>query len=59
MKRFTRISLWLGMMAIAAALALPARANTWPLPPPGVGDTANSKLRFDDSYLKLAAAGQL
>ncbi|MBL6030755.1 type 2 periplasmic-binding domain-containing protein [Klebsiella michiganensis] len=24
-----------------------------------VGDTANSKLRFDDSYLKLAAAGQL
>jgi NitT/TauT family transport system substrate-binding protein len=22
-----------------------------------VGDTANSKLRFDDSYLKLAAAG--
>lgn len=35
MKSFTRISLWLGMMAIAAALALPARANTWPLPPPG------------------------
>ncbi|MBZ6727457.1 putative urea ABC transporter substrate-binding protein [Klebsiella grimontii] len=24
-----------------------------------VGDTANSKLRFDDSYLKLAAAGKL
>jgi NitT/TauT family transport system substrate-binding protein len=22
-----------------------------------VGDAANSKLRFDDSYLKLAAAG--
>lgn len=35
MKSFTRISLWLGMMVIAAALALPARANTWPLPPPG------------------------
>ena len=35
MKSFTRISLWLGMIAIAAALALPARANTWPLPPPG------------------------
>ena len=32
------------------------------MPFPGgvtVGDTANSKLRFDDSYLKLAAAGQL
>ena len=24
-----------------------------------VGDRANSKLRFDDSYLKLAAAGKL
>lgn len=35
MKSFSRLSLWLGMMAIAAALALPARANTWPLPPPG------------------------
>jgi lipoprotein-anchoring transpeptidase ErfK/SrfK len=27
--------LWLALVAIAAALALPARANTWPLPPPG------------------------
>ncbi|STW07895.1 L,D-transpeptidase YcfS [Klebsiella grimontii] len=35
MKSFSRISLWLGMIAIATALALPARANTWPLPPPG------------------------
>lgn len=35
MKSFSRLSFWLGMMAIAAALALPARANTWPLPPPG------------------------
>ncbi len=35
MKSFTRIFLWLGMIAIAAALALPARANTWALPPPG------------------------
>ena len=35
MKSFSRISLWLGMIAIAAALALPVRANTWPLPPPG------------------------
>jgi NitT/TauT family transport system substrate-binding protein len=24
-----------------------------------VGDTANIKLRFDDSYLKMAAAGKL
>ncbi|STU72120.1 Urea carboxylase-related ABC transporter [Klebsiella variicola] len=24
-----------------------------------LGDAANRKLRFDDSYLKLAAAGQL
>lgn len=35
MKSFSRLSFWLGMMAIATALALPARANTWPLPPPG------------------------
>ncbi|HBN5446807.1 TPA: L,D-transpeptidase family protein [Klebsiella oxytoca] len=35
MKSFSRLSFWLGMMAIAVALALPARANTWPLPPPG------------------------
>lgn len=35
MKSFSRLSFWLGIMAIAAALALPARANTWPLPPPG------------------------
>lgn len=35
MKSFSRMSLWLGMMVITAALALPALANTWPLPPPG------------------------
>lgn len=35
MKSFSRIFLWLGMMAITAVLALPALANTWPLPPPG------------------------
>ncbi|MFK3706568.1 L,D-transpeptidase family protein [Klebsiella sp. NPDC088457] len=31
----SRISLWLATIAVAALLALPARANTWPLPPPG------------------------
>ncbi|WP_434642218.1 L,D-transpeptidase LdtC [Klebsiella sp. I138] len=31
----SRFSLWLTMAAIAAVLSLPARANTWPLPPPG------------------------
>lgn len=35
MKSFSRMSLWLGMMVITAVLALPALANTWPLPPPG------------------------
>lgn len=32
--RFTR---WITLFALAAtvAVALPARANTWPLPPPG------------------------
>lgn len=30
MKSFSRLSFWLGMMAIATALALPARANTAP-----------------------------
>ena len=31
----SRISLWLALVAVVAALALPAHANTWPLPPPG------------------------
>ncbi|NEM65041.1 L,D-transpeptidase, partial [Escherichia coli] len=31
----SRFSLWLVMAAVAAVLTLPARANTWPLPPPG------------------------
>ncbi|MGE0970957.1 L,D-transpeptidase LdtC [Klebsiella sp. WOUb02] len=31
----SRISLWLALVTVVAALALPARANTWPLPPPG------------------------
>lgn len=29
------VTLWLALVALVAALALPARANTWPLPPPG------------------------
>ncbi len=29
------VTLWLTLVALVAALALPARANTWPLPPPG------------------------
>lgn len=31
----SRFSLWLALVAVVAALALPAHANTWPLPPPG------------------------
>ncbi|XXD10198.1 L,D-transpeptidase LdtC [Klebsiella sp. R445] len=31
----SRLSLWLAAMAIAVVMALPARANTWPLPPAG------------------------
>lgn len=31
----SRISLWLALVAVVATLALPAHANTWPLPPPG------------------------
>ena len=31
----SRFSLWLIMVAVAGVLALPARANTWPLPPSG------------------------
>ncbi|MCV4713974.1 L,D-transpeptidase, partial [Escherichia coli] len=27
------VTLWLTLVALVAALALPARANTWPLPP--------------------------
>lgn len=34
MKRCSRISVWLRMIAITATLALPAHASTWPLPPP-------------------------
>ncbi|EPL8735914.1 L,D-transpeptidase, partial [Klebsiella quasipneumoniae] len=30
-----RFPLMLALVALVAALALPARANTWPLPPPG------------------------
>ncbi len=29
------VTLWLTLVALVAALALPARANTWPLPPAG------------------------
>lgn len=29
------LSLWLAAMAVAVVMALPARANTWPLPPAG------------------------
>ncbi|MGR8901409.1 hypothetical protein ACPZ8W_27300, partial [Klebsiella variicola subsp. variicola] len=29
------VTLWLALVALVAALALPARANTWPLPPQG------------------------
>ena len=29
------VTLWLTLVALVAALALPARANTWNLPPPG------------------------
>ncbi|MBR7607428.1 L,D-transpeptidase, partial [Klebsiella pneumoniae] len=29
------VTLWLTLVALVAALALPARANTCPLPPPG------------------------
>lgn len=31
----SRLSLWLAAMAVAVVMALPARANTWPLPPAG------------------------
>lgn len=31
----SRLSLWLTAMAVAVVMALPARANTWPLPPAG------------------------
>ena len=31
----SRLSLWLAAMAVVVVMALPARANTWPLPPAG------------------------
>ncbi|WP_434668467.1 L,D-transpeptidase LdtC [Klebsiella sp. B345] len=31
----SRLSLWLAALAVVAVMALPARANTWPLPPAG------------------------
>lgn len=31
----SRLSLWLAAMAVSVVMALPARANTWPLPPAG------------------------
>lgn len=41
-----RLSRWLAFFALAASitLALPAQANTWPLPPPG------SKLVGENKY---------
>ncbi len=35
MINISRVSTWLTAFALAATLALPARANTWPLPPSG------------------------
>ncbi|WP_434585459.1 L,D-transpeptidase LdtC [Klebsiella sp. R390] len=31
----SRLSLWLAALAVAVVMVLPARANTWPLPPAG------------------------
>ena len=39
------VTLWLTLVALVAALALPARANTWPLPPPGSRLVADAAAR--------------
>ncbi len=36
------VTLWLTLVALVAALALPARANTWPLPPPAAAGGSES-----------------
>lgn len=55
--RFTR---WLTVVALAAtvAVALPARANTWPLPPAGnnvVGENRFHEVENDGGSLEAIA----
>lgn len=56
----TRFSRWLALFALAAtvALALPARANTWPLPPSGsrlVGENRFHVVKNDGGSLEAIA----
>ncbi len=52
------VTLWLTLVALVAALALPARANTWPLPPPGsrlVGQNQFHVVQDDGGSLEAIA----
>ncbi|VFS84055.1 Probable L,D-transpeptidase YcfS precursor [Raoultella planticola] len=54
----SRFSLWLAMAAVAGVLALPARANTWPLPPSGsrlVGQNQFHVVQNDGGSLEAIA----